>query len=55
MSIGSALTAVTFGLIAALISERGSRRAVAALVGLALGAITLAYWFWVIRGILRTT
>ena len=51
----SAVTAVVFGLIAAVIGERGSRRGVGAIVGLVLGAITLAYWFGVIQGILRAT
>ena len=55
ISIMAALGAVALSVTAGLMGERHSRGLAVAATGAALGLLTLAYWAWVIEGILDTT
>jgi hypothetical protein len=55
ISLLAALGAVALGMTAVLMGERRPRRVAVAATGAALGLLALAYWLWVIEGILDTT
>lgn len=54
-SILAALGAVALALTTVLMGERRPRSLGVVATGAALGLLTIAYWFWVIEGILDTT
>jgi hypothetical protein len=49
LSISFAVVTVVLGIIALGTNERRPRRAAFAVTGLALGAITLGFWVWLVR------
>jgi hypothetical protein len=55
ISLLAALGAVALGMTAVLMGERRPRWVAVAATGATLGLLALAYWLWVIEGILDTT
>lgn len=55
ISILAALCAVGLGLTSAVMGERRRAAVGVAVIGTALGLLTMGYWVWVIEGILDTT